>query len=70
MKKNNKIDNSIDTFHKNKVKVFKQRNSNLNALQKELKIINNKLEQLENDSIDEDYLSNKTNKYFIKWLYK
>ncbi len=60
MKKNNKIDNSIDTFHKNKVKVFKQRNSNLNALQKELKIINNKLEQLENDSIDEDYLSNKT----------
>ena len=59
-KKINKIDNSIDSFHKSKVKVFKQRNANIKSLQKELKQINQNLEKLDSKDIDENYLANKT----------
>ncbi|MDA9673957.1 hypothetical protein N9T73_00475, partial [bacterium] len=59
-KKMNKLDNSIDSFHKSKVKTFKQRNANIKTLQKDLKIINQKLEKLDINIIDDNYLSNKT----------
>ena len=60
-KKSDKSCNSIDTFHKKKIKNFKQRDTQLKSINKELVLINKKLEKLiSNNEIDDNFLSIKT----------